>query len=450
MKLCARTRSLFLSLSISVAASFSACSALDAGPESPGPGDPPGTVAEPLDYHRDAKALLGRYCTDCHQAGGIAPFSLTDYAAAKAQASQIKGAIMGGSMPPWMPSDNGVPLLHSRKLRPEDRAALLSWIDQGAPEGDPQAASRIVLPPADKVEPPRPDVVADMGLTYQPNPKVTDDYRCFVIDPNLTADRYLRAVDVQPGNRRLVHHVILFEIPADAAAKVRSKDAAEAGPGYTCFGGAGSNSAQMVAGWAPGGVPGRLRDDEGILLRKGSLLVMQVHYNNRQNNGQGDRTVATLELLAERPAHQLILLPVANPDKLMIKAGDPNAQQIIAVPVSLIMSYAKIGGSELVLSGTTPHMHTLGKRVVTSVNDSPLVEIPRWDFHWQMAYQFQNPVALRPTDSLVVECDYDNSFANQPVVDGEKQMPRDVTWGEGTADEMCISFLHVRMPTPAP
>ena len=81
MKSCARIQSLFLSLT--VAAGFSACSALDAAPESPGPD---GTLAEPLDYHRDAKALLGRYCTDCHQAGGIAPFSLTDYAAVKAQA----------------------------------------------------------------------------------------------------------------------------------------------------------------------------------------------------------------------------------------------------------------------------------------------------------------------------------------------------------------------------
>jgi hypothetical protein len=447
MKRCARTPSLLLSLT--VAAGLSGCSTSDGLPEPPGAGNPPGTLAEPLDYHRDAKALLDRYCTDCHQPGGIAPFSLTSYAAAKAQASQIAGAIVGGSMPPWMPSDNGAPLLHSRKLRPEDRATLLSWIAQGAPEGDPQAASRIVLPPADKVEAPRPDILADMGVTYQPNTKLTDDYRCFVIDPGLTAERYLRAVDVKPGNRRLVHHVILFEVPAAAAAKVRMKDAAEDGPGYTCFGGAGSNSAQMVAGWAPGGVPTRLRDDEGILLRKGSLLVMQVHYNNRQNDGQGDRTVATLELLADKPAHQLVLLPVARPDQLMIKAGDPNAQQLIAVPVSVIMSYAQIGGSELVLSGSTPHMHTLGKRVVTSVNDSPLLEIPHWDFHWQQAYQFQQPVSLRPTDTLVVECDYDNSFANQPIVDGQKQMPRDVTWGENTSDEMCISFLHVRMPTPA-
>ena len=431
--------SLFLSLT--VAAGFSACS----GPEQSSD-TPPGTVTAPLDYHRDAKALLGRYCTDCHRDGGIAPFALTDYASAKAQASQIQAALLTGTMPPWMPSDKGMPLQHARNIRPEDRDMLLNWIAQGTPEGDPQAVSRVVLPPADKVEPPRPDITADMGLTYYPNTKLSDDYRCFVIDPGLTADRYLRATDVRPGNPRIVHHVILFEIPAASAAKVRQKDDAEAGPGFTCFGGAGSGSAQMVTGWAPGGVPSRLRDDEGLLLHKGSLFVMQVHYNNRQNNGQGDRTVATLELLNEKPANQLFLLPMANPDQLKIPAGDPDAKQIIDVPVSLIMTYAKIPGSQLVISGTTPHMHTLGKRIVTSVNAGPLLEIPRWDFHWQQAYQFKDPVALERNDSITLECDYDNSYANQPVVDGQKQMPREVTWGENTSDEMCLSFLHVRIP----
>ena len=443
MKRCVSIPSLFLSLT--VAAGFSACSGPDAMPGA-GTDDPPGTLNEPLDYHRDAKALIGRYCTDCHRDGGIAPFALTDYASAKAQASQIQAAVLTGDMPPWMPSDKGMPLQHTRNMRPEDKEMLLRWIAQGAPEGDPKAESRVVLPPADTVAPPRPDIIADMGVTYNPNTKLTDDYRCFIIDPKLTADRYLRATDVRPGNPRIVHHVILFEIPAAAATKVRQKDDAEEGPGYTCFGGAGSGSAQMVTGWAPGGVPNRLRDDEGLLVHKGSLFVMQVHYNNRQNNGQGDRTVATLEFLNEKPANQLFLLPMANPDQLKIPAGDPDAKQIIDVPVALIMSYAKIPGTELVISGTTPHMHTLGKRIVTSVNAGPLVEIPRWDFHWQQAYQFKDPVALSRNDSITLECDYDNSYANQPVVDGQKQMPREVTWGENTSDEMCLSFLHVRIP----
>jgi hypothetical protein len=332
-------------------------------------------------------------------------------------------------------------------MRPQDRDALVSWIDQGAPEGDPQAAPRLVLPPADTVTPPRPDLVFDMGVTYNPNTQLSDDYRCFVIDPKMTEDRYFQASDVKPGNPRIVHHVILYEIPQASASKVRAKDDAEAGPGYTCFGGPGTNDAVMLAGWAPGGVPNRLASDEGMLVHQGSLVVMQVHYNNRQNNGMGDRTVAVTELLDHTPAYMINLVPVANPDKLYIKAGDPNASQTIAVPVSLIMTFIKLSGQELVVSGNTPHMHTLGTRIATSISDGPmLLEIPHWDFHWQQAYFFQTPTTLRATDTLVVECDYDNSYANQPIVDGQKQMPKDVRWGENTSDEMCLSFLHVRRP----
>jgi mono/diheme cytochrome c family protein len=454
MKLHATIPSLFLSITLAagLSAGLAACSADgDPAPDnSVMPADPPpGTpivINYAVDYHRDAKALLNRYCVGCHQDGGIAPFGLTDYAQAKAQADQIQTAVTTGSMPPWMPADTGVALNHARKLRPEDKAVLLAWISQGAHEGDPAAASRVVLPPEDKVVPPRPDIVADMGLTYQPNTKLTDDYRCFIIDPGLTADRYVRAADVHPGNARIVHHVILSEVPVGDAAKIRAKDTAEPGPGYTCFGGPGSNNAQMLIGWAPGGVASRLRDDEGILVHKGSLLVMQVHYNNRQSNGVGDRSVATLELLADKPTHQIILVPVARPDQLKIAAGDPNAQQVISVPVSLLMGYLKLTGSELLLSGISPHMHTMGKRIATSVSDGPmLLELPHWDFHWQQGYQFTSPVSLRPTDTIVVECSWDNSYANQPVIDGQKQMPHDISWGEGTADEMCISFLHVRI-----
>ena len=438
-----------LILTATLVAGMAGCAGEDASiPDNQTMTPPPSLMTAPVDYHQDAKAILNRYCVGCHQDGGIAPFGLTTYAQAQAQASQIQAAVIGGTMPPWLPSDDSLPVNHSRKLPAEDREVLLRWIAQGTPEGDPKAASRIVLPPADTVTPPRPDIVADMGVTYSPNTKVTDDYRCFIIDPSLTADRYLRATDVKPGNPRIVHHVILFEILAADAAKIRAKDAAEVGPGYTCYGGAGANNAQMLTGWAPGGVPNRLRDDEGLLVHKGSLLVMQVHYNNRQNDGIGDRTVATLELLDSKPANQILIIPVAQPDKLLIKAGDPKATQTISAPVSLIMGYLKLKGSELLISGNSPHMHTLGTSIKTSVSDGPvLLDIPHWDFHWQQAYQFQAPVALRPSDTLVVECGYDNSYANQPIVDGVKQMPHDVKWGEGTADEMCLSFLHIRIPS---
>ena len=405
---------------------------------------------EPLSYHRDAKAMVQRYCNDCHSAGGIAPFTLTSYADVKAHAPQIRAAVNSGSMPPWMPSDQGVALRNNRSMPAEHRAALLRWIDEGSIEGPSDAVSRPQLPPAEPVQPPRPDLVMDSGYDYLPNSKLQDDYRCFIVDPKLTEDRYVQASDITPGNAQIVHHVILFEVPEKDATRIRQKDKDEAGPGYTCFGGAGSNNASFVVGWAPGGVPNRLRADEGVLLRKGSLLVMQVHYNLLQYKGVGDRTKATLELAPSKPPYRVLLVPMANPNELKIPAGDPNAKQTLVAPIAIVLRYLGITAKELVLTGTTPHMHMLGKSIYSRIEDGPmLLEIPHWDFHWQQGYHFKEPIALRPTDSLMMECAYDNSYANQPVVNGQKQMPREVTWGEGTLDEMCLSFMHLRIPQPA-
>ena len=407
-------------------------------------------AVEPLNYHQDAKPLLDRYCTACHTAGGIAPFSLTDYAAAQTHAAAIEQSVKSGRMPPWLASDNGVPLRYSRAMRPADKDALLAWVRDGAQEGRAGSTQRITPPPAEMPAAPRRDLVLDMGLTYQPNTQVSDDYRCFIIDPagpaggGMPEERYVQATQVFPGNAALVHHVILFEVPAGKVASLRQRDDAEPGPGYTCFGGAGSSSAEMVTGWAPGGVPNRIQPDMGLRIRKGSVFVMQVHYNLQKYQGQGDRTTVELELASTPPPYRLMLAPIANPDGLSIKAGDAEAEQTIPVPGQLLMQYLRI--PEVVITSVTPHMHTLGTSTTTTVDGQTLVELPRWDFHWQQAYMFQSPVAVRSNQLIMVTCTWDNSYANQPVVNGQKQMPRDVSWGEGTLDEMCVTFLGLRIP----
>jgi hypothetical protein len=412
------------------------------------PGTP--TLPEgPLDYYRDARPLLERYCTSCHKAGGIAPFSLEGYENAKAHAAASKLAIDKGYMPPWLPSDKSAPVRYSRALRPIDKLALLRWIDGGAIEGDAKAAPRITPPPAEVAAPPRADLVVDPMVTYTPNQKLQDDYRCFVIDPKLAEDRYLRAAAVKPGNPALVHHVIVFEVAASGAQKIRDRDAKEAGPGYTCYGGPGTNDTQFVFGWAPGGSGLREPDDEGLLLRKGSLLVMQVHYNLLQfKPGDSDHTTVTFELFDSPPPFRSLVVPLANPDQLKIPAGKKDVKQTVEVPVVLYMNYLKLTGDELVISGNSPHMHMLGTAISTTLGGSgqALIDIPRWDFHWQGGYVFREPLKARKNDSIVLECTYDNSYENQPVINGERQMPRDVTWGEGTLDEMCLSFLHLRTP----
>ena len=411
-------------------------------------------LAELRDYERDAKPLLERYCTTCHREGGIGPFSLTDYESARTHASAIEASVKAGRMPPWLPSKEGVPLRYSRAMHDDDKAALLQWVRDGALPGEKGAVARVKPAPADTVVPPRRDLFLDPMLTYHPDSKLTDDYRCFILDPagptggGMPEERYVQATQVTPGNAGIVHHVILFEVPESKVATVRQKDDAEAGPGYTCFFGAGTNSAEMITGWAPGGVPQRVEPDMGLRVRKGSVFVMQVHYNLQGYRGQGDRTTVELELAASPPPYRLLLAPLAYPDGLNIPAGKPDATQSVAAPVSLALKYLGIKATDIQVTSVTPHMHLLGTSIVTSLGSQALVDIPRWDFHWQQAYVFQQPVSLKPDDLLMLTCQYDNSLANQPMVDGVRQPPRDVSWGEGTRDEMCLSFLGLRIPRP--
>lgn len=398
-----------------------------------------------ITYRRDGVALLNRYCNECHQAGGIAPFALTSYESARDHAELIRGALMSRTMPPWMPSDAGVPLANSRKMRDEDRATLLRWIDTGMKEGAPTEQPRTDLPPAPNVTPPRADLVLKPGAMYQPKQGRSDDYHCFVMDPKFTEDMYLRAAIVRPDNKAIVHHVLVFEIEESALSDLQKKDDAEPGEGYTCYGGPGvgtRSGVTTVTGWAPGGTATRFSDEVGIRVRARSKLVVQMHYNLMNYKGVGDQSEVVFELSRTPPKRVAQMLPIARPDQLKIKAGDTAARQDIAVPVGLLEGFLKWPLGEITVWGNAPHMHQLGTRIATSVEDGPmLVEIPRWDFHWQGGYTLATPYVLRQSDTIHVECQYDNGPANQPVVDGMRQPPRDVTWGENTTDEMCLSYL---------
>ena len=396
--------------------------------------------ASTAEYHRDISVVMERYCTGCHTAGGIAPFSLTDYAQVQRYAAPIRAAVSSGTMPPWMPSDAGLPLRYSRQLRPADRDLLLGWIDAGAREGDPSAPRRTDIPAAETVAPPRADLVLDPGKAYAPSGSRTDDYHCFVFDPKLAADTFLTAGDIKPGNTAMVHHVLLYEILAADADSVRQKDAG--GSGYTCFGGPGvSGQPSTLFAWVPGSVPARMPDGGALRLHKGSLIVMQVHYNLLAVSGATDRSVAQLEVSATPPAREMYVLPIANPPALSIPAGDPAARQEVQFALGVLLRFFKLPVGTYQLYGASPHMHLLGRRIALSAGPQLVLEIPRWDFHWQQGYQLTAPIAVKATDVLKLDCTYDNSAANQPVVDGVQQTPRDVEWGEGTLDEMCLSYM---------
>jgi hypothetical protein len=253
--------------------------------------------------------------------------------------------------------------------------------------------------------------------------------------------------------------VIGFLIPPDRVATYQKLDDDEPGPGYTCFGGAGAGNDRgisWVGAWAPGGAGNMYADDTGLGVAPGSKIVIQVHYNSRDPNPGSDRT--TLEMaLADDVRHKAVLAPYTNPDwpqgvGMEIPAFQKSVTHTWAfdpTPFMGLMTNGVIGSNQAVkIHMTTMHQHLLGVTNRLSIDHADgtnecLVDIPRWDFHWQRNYQLKKAKVLKPGDKLTISCTWDNSAENQPVIDGVKQLSHDVKWGERTTDEMCLGVVYV-------
>ncbi|MFO0562855.1 MAG: hypothetical protein U0269_32850 [Polyangiales bacterium] len=416
-------------------------------------------------WWRDIKPLTEQSCGGCHSSGGIGPMALETYAQVRPLSRVIANQTRDRIMPPWMPRDGCRDLRDSRALTDAEIATFAAWDAAGAPEGN--MADYQPAPARANTSRPLPardgEIVVRPAERYLPDQRLTDDYHCFVMDPALTETRDVIGVRVTPGNARIVHHVILFEVRSTALAALQRLDDAEPGPGYTCFGGAGIDpnfragtngdlvdmDVQFVTGWAPGGVAGYLPAGTGVRLKPGSRLVMQVHYNlQAATRMMDDQSRVDLFLSSSAGAtQQAFWLPQAN-QSFSVPAGvgptDPRAT---------VVANFRNSRFPVRIFGVTPHMHQRGSAIrVESVTSSGtancLVDIPRWNFHWQQGYFFTTP--YRPAtgtnaDTFRTTCVYDNRPENQPFVDGMQVAPRDLSWGEGTNDEMCLNFFYVSL-----
>lgn len=382
-------------------------------------------------WTRDVEPIVQTRCATCHRDGGIAPFALDGYDAARSRAAAIADVVERRVMPPWPPSDAGVPLRHSRALTDAQVRTIVSWARGGAPEGDP-ADHRVLEPDLPTV---RPDLVVEPAEPYVPDASRTDDYRCFVVDPGLAETRWLTGYDVVPGTPG-VHHVILFLVLEEGLDALAALDAADPGEGYTCFGATGVEGAgsgpfppvRVLGGWAPGAGATPLPEGTAIELPPRSKLVMQVHYNTARAV-EPDRTQAVLQLAASGAGlSPAVLFPVLQTD-FSVPPGAKDA----------VVERRAVVGSEVfpgTLHGAFPHMHLHGTAISVAVRrggaDTTLIDIPRWDFQWQGSYEFVSPEPIRAGDVVELRCVYDNSGGTVPL-----------TWGEGTGDEMCLAFLYL-------
>jgi hypothetical protein len=381
---------------------------------------PGGEIFAQPTWSRDVLPVVQLRCQGCHTAGGIAPFSLETYADAAPHAAAIASLVESRTMPPWKADDACQPLKDSRRLTDSELSVIVAWARGGAPEGDPA-----LVRPNPTSLPSLPWVDAELGMSqpYLPNTARPDDYRCFVIDPKFPGERDLIGFDIVPGQRSLVHHVLLYGV---GRAEAERLDAAEPGPGYTCFGGPGSEGAlsAVYGAWVPGSSATRYPEGTGITMPTENVIVMQIHYNTAHGDGHThevapDLTTIRLQLSKDRVEKPALIFPIAD-----LNFAIPPKTQNFTTSVTFPFP------TTAMLHGMGPHMHTRGRKITVTADDTCLVNIPAWDFNWQQLYQFSAPLALKPGARLKLSCTWDNAS------------DRIVRWGEGTDDEMCLNYFY--------
>jgi len=456
-------------------------------------GQTPVAPAAAPSFTRDVAPIIRDKCAGCHQSGGVAPFPFQTARQISTRAGLIAAAVEARVMPPWPPGIRSPSYVgeQERTLSSRERATILAWARAGGRTDGPA-----LRPEPEEPVPVRDgESVLEMRLpsAYQPRAQkgVTDDYRCFLLDPKLAGDVSVTSARIEPGQPKVVHHVILFRASQTQVAAAKQLDSAAPGLGWTCFGGTGLpaganagavqdslNDANWLAAWAPGGSGNRLPDGTGIPLPAGSQIVMQVHYN-LLNGRAPDRSRA---LLTVAPASagltpmQTMLLP--GPVELACAKGE---QGTLCSRTEALFELSRKYGSNAALvpaflqflcTGsasspkpsaistcnrriTTPttihvaagHMHLLGSSIRLELNPGTprarvLLDIPRWDFHWQNAYTLAQPLQAKAGDVVRVTCRHDVRKRVRSE-HGIPKTPRYILWGEGTTDEMCLGILQV-------
>jgi hypothetical protein len=386
----------------------------DGGADSDGGAEDAGSPGPPT-WYRDVRPITLLRCQGCHAADGIAPFALETWAQAAPRAEAMAKAVTAGTMPPWQPDPTcGGPFRASRRLTVAELTTLTAWSDAGAPEGNPSEAPT----PPDAGQPglPRVDATLAMAQPYTPSASVTDDSRCFLLDPALAVTQQVTGYRVVPGARAQVHHVVLQVVERTAAQQADAQDSL---PGWACFDGTPLSSTVMLGAWAPG-AEAVMFPAGGIRLQPQQVLAMQVHYQRGSTAPMADLT--TVELMYARE-------PIVDASFIVLEA-DGFAIPPMSTGFSYSQSFPNLEGPRRVW-GVLPQLHQYGQRItLRGASNACLLDLPSWNFHWQQWYFREQPHPLGLGQRLTLTCEWNNPTAAT------------VRWSEGADGEKCVAYVY--------
>ncbi|MEO8350682.1 MAG: alkyl hydroperoxide reductase [Chthoniobacteraceae bacterium] len=398
--------------------------------------EPKAGVTSAVTFTRDIAPVVFARCMNCHREGQAAPFSLTNFAQTAKRAKQIARVTGERVMPPWMPSGDHEPFVGERWLSEREITLLRDWAAAGAPEGNPAD-----LPPApqfaDGWRLGRPDLIVKMAEPFTVQAEGADILQNFVIPIPTTGDKLVAAIEFHPGNARVAHHAVLF---LDDKGAGRKLDAATPEPGYENFGGPGFLPSGALGGWSVGNTARRLPGGMGRYLKKGSDLVVQMHYHPT-GKLETDQSEIGIYFVDKPVAESL-----KEPAKLVGSIWLANYEMDIPAGVA---DYRRASSytlpRDIIIVGVVPHMHLLGKTMTVTATrpdgtQQTLIEVPQWNYNWQDEYYYERPFKLPAGTRLDVGARFDNSDGNPG---NPSRPPKRVTWGDGTLNEMLYCFFLI-------
>lgn len=387
--------------------------------------------AAEVTFHRDVLPVLQARCQGCHRPGEAAPMPFLTYAGTRPWAKAIRAAVQARRMPPWFAGEGSAAFSNDPSLPPREIDILTRWADTGALEGNPADAPKPVAF-TDGWNIGVPDVVIPMPKPYAVPAKGVIEYQHIVAPTGFTEDKWVKAVEIRPGDRSVVHHIIAFVRPKgsrwlrDAAPGVPVTDAKRTVRGLPV-----EEAPEFLLSYTPGRPPANLAEGQARLIPAGADIVFQLHYTT---SGTATEDVSKVGIIfaKEPPRERIATLPIAN-QSFVIPAGAPNHR---------VDAGATVAG-DVKLLRMIPHMHLRGKafeiRMVEGGSARPLLRVPKYDFNWQNAYVLREPVALKEGARLELTGWFDNS-ANNPYNPDPKA---EVRWGDQSWEEMMIGYVDV-------
>ncbi|MCY3972164.1 MAG: cytochrome c [Acidobacteria bacterium] len=358
-------------------------------------------VAQPT-FVEDVAPILHANCVSCHQPDEIGPMSLRTYREVRPWARSIARAVENRDMPPWDADPGYGPWLNDISLNDDEIAAITRWAANGAPRGEgdepvyeqPEAAGEWTFG--------EPDWVFEFD-PWEVAPEGPDEFRDVLITTGFEEDRWIRAIEVQPGDRKVLHHFILWRAAEGA-----------------------SYQESWMAAWTAGAKPYRFPAGSARLLQKGRKMIGDFHYHPRGEAATDTTRIGLWFAEPEEVEKELVTLPVWNAG-INIPAGDPNYEA----------EASRVLEEDVLLHAFTPHMHYRGKSMFFSAelpdgSTRDLLRVSRYDFNWQTTYQLSEPIRLPAGTRVRVKASFDNSADNPENPDPTV----DVTWGLESSDEM--------------